>query len=296
LYHAKDEGKNTFRMYSKELNRSSHERINLIHGLQHAVERDELVLHYQPKICNKSGKVAGVEALLRWNSNEFGMIFPDKFIPLAEESRLIMPIGEWVLRTACEQQVAWKKLGFDLSMAVNLSAVQLKSPHLIASIQTILQATGIAPEQLELELTESCLVEKPDEVIRILERLRGLNCKIAIDDFGTGYSSLSYLKNFPVTTLKIDRSFVKDLSHSYSDRAIAQSVVDLANNLNMLTVAEGVEHLDQQKILEGIGCNFVQGFLHYRPVTPDQIPVILQARNVSIKDQELRWSQPIQQS
>jgi len=279
LYHAKDEGKNTFRMFSEELTRSSRERINLVHALQHALELNELALHYQPKISNTTGKVTGVEALLRWKSAEFGMIPPDRFIPLAEESRLIIPIGAWVLKTACAQQVAWKKEGCDLSMAVNLSAVQFKAPDFIEGVQRVIDETGIVPEQLELELTESCLVEKPDEAITILEKLRGLRCNIAIDDFGTGYSSLSYLKNFPVTVLKIDRTFVKDLSNSSSDRAIAQSVVNLANNLDMVTVAEGVEHLHQQSVLEEIGCNYVQGFLHCEPVPPEQIPPIVRARN-----------------
>jgi len=279
LYHAKDEGKNTFRMFCEELTRSSRERINLIHALQHALDRNELCLHYQPKIDNATGKVTGVEALLRWTSPELGSIPPDRFIPLAEESRLIIPIGEWVVRTACAQQVAWKLMGCDLSMAVNISAVQLKSPDLIQTIQRVIDETRIEPEQLELELTESCLVDRPDEVIKVLEKLRALRCSIAIDDFGTGYSSLSYLKNFPVTVLKIDRSFVKDLSSSSSDRAIAQSVVNLANNLDMVTVAEGVEHQHQQTVLEEIGCNFVQGFLHCEPVPPEDIPAIVKARN-----------------
>ncbi|GFO58202.1 hypothetical protein GMST_05270 [Geomonas silvestris] len=279
LYHAKDEGKNTFRMFCEELTRSSRERINLIHALQHAQDRNELFLHYQPKIDNSTGRVTGVEALLRWNSADLGSIPPDRFIPLAEESRLIIPIGEWVIRTACSQQVAWKRVGCDLSMAVNISAVQLKSPGLIETIASAIEETGIEAEQLELELTESCLVDRPDEVIKILEKLRELRCNIAIDDFGTGYSSLSYLKNFPVTVLKIDRSFVKDLTSNSSDRAIAQSVVNLANNLDMVTVAEGVEHQHQQTVLEEIGCNFVQGYLHCEPVPPEEIPAIVRARN-----------------
>jgi diguanylate cyclase (GGDEF)-like protein len=272
LYKAKDEGKNTFRMFSEELNRVTHERINLSHALQHALPRNELFLYYQPKIGRIGRDVIGVEALLRWNSSEFGLIEPDRFIPIAEESRIIIQIGEWALRTACEQQVAWKKQGYDLSMAVNISAVQFKSNHLIQSVKDIIDETGVNPRQLELELTESCLVDKPTEAIGILEKLRDLKCSIAIDDFGTGYSSLSYLKNFPVTVLKIDRSFVTDLAHNPNDRAIAQSVVNLANNLNMVTVAEGVEHPDQERILEEIGCDYFQGYLYCQPVPPDQIP------------------------
>jgi len=279
LYHAKDEGKNTFRMFSEELDHSSHERLSLLHALHYALERNELCLNYQPKICNATGKVIGVEALLRWNNAELGSILPDRFIPIAEESRLIIPIGEWVLRQACAQQVAWKRMGYDLSMAVNLSAVQFKAPNLIETIRAILTETGMEAEKLELELTESCLVDKPDEAIKTLAKIRELNCNIAIDDFGTGYSSLSYLKNFPVSVLKIDRSFVKDLFSDSSDRAIAQSVVNLANNLNMLTVAEGVENSDQQEILKGMGCSYVQGYLHSRPVAPEYIPDIVRSRN-----------------
>jgi diguanylate cyclase (GGDEF)-like protein len=276
LYHAKDEGKNTFRMFSEKLNRTSHERITLTNALRHVLERTELTLQYQPKINLNNGKITGVEALLRWNSPEFGQVSPDRFIPLAEESRLIIPIGEWVLRTACAQQVVWRRQGLDLTIAVNLSAVQFKSPCLVESIKTILEETDILPEQLELELTESCLVNNPVETIKTLGKLRDLKCQIAIDDFGTGYSSLSYLKHFPVNILKIDRSFVKDLTHNFGDRAIAQSVVDLANNLNMVTVAEGVELSEQQTILKEIGCGYVQGFLYCRPVPSEQIPDIVQ--------------------
>ena len=279
LYHAKDEGKNTFSMFSEELNRLSHERITLTHALRRVLERNELVLHYQPKLSTGSGRITGVEALLRWNSPEFGMVYPDRFISIMEESKMIIPIGEWVLRTACEQQVAWKKQGYELTVAVNLSAVQFTSPDLVQSIKTVLLETGILPEHLELELTESCLVINPNETIEILDKLRALKCSIAIDDFGTGYSSLSYLKNFPVTVLKIDRSFVKDLCSNSGDRAIARSIVDLAKNLNMETVAEGVELQGQQRILEDIGCGFVQGYLHCRPIPPEQIPAMLRMKN-----------------
>lgn len=275
LYSAKGGGKNTFHMFSDELNRSSHERISLIHLLKSAVDRNELVLYYQPKVCNKTGRMTGVEALLRWNSTELGMVMPDKFIPVAEESRLIIPLGEWVLRNACKQQVAWKRLGNDLTMAVNISAVQFNDPRLVETVGSIIGASGIDPEMLELELTESALVDRPDEVIETLVKLRELKCNIAIDDFGTGYSSLSYLKDFPVSMLKIDRSFVKDICHNPSNRAIAQSVINLANNLNMVTVAEGVETVDQQVLLNDMGCCYVQGYLHSPPIPADDIPNII---------------------
>ena len=278
LYQAKKKGRNTFRLFSEELNRLSHERILLTNGLRQALERSELVLHYQPKISFDSGRISGVEALLRWDSPEFGRVMPDRFIPIAEETMMIMEIGEWVLLKACAQQVAWKHQGLDLTVAVNISAVQFRSPRLVQTVQSIIEETGIVSERLELELTESCLVDDPEETIKVLGALRELRCHIAIDDFGTGYSSLSYLKNFPVTILKIDRSFVRDLAENSGERAIAQSVVDLANNLNMITVAEGVELPEQQKILEDIGCHFSQGHLFSEAVPAGAIPGIVQGR------------------
>ena len=276
LYHAKEEGKNTFRFFSEELNNSFRDWIAMEHGLRHVLDRNELELQYQPKVNAVTGKVAGVEALLRWHSPELGLVSPLRFIPLAEETRQIISIGEWVLRTACRQQLAWQQQGIRLTMAVNLSAVQFKSPSLIDRIAAIIDETGIQPESLELELTESALVDKPDDAIHVLEQLRSLGCGISIDDFGTGYSSLSYLKSFPVTILKIDRSFVRDLAHDSGDRAIAQSVVNLANNLDMKTVAEGVEEPEQLEILKQIGCTYIQGFIHSRPVPADQIPAVIQ--------------------
>ncbi|GFO55267.1 hypothetical protein GMSM_22740 [Geomonas sp. Red276] len=275
LYHAKDAGRNTFRMFSEQLDRAFHERLSLIHALQHALEFDELSLVYQPKVCLQCGEVIGVEALLRWHSAVLGEVEPARFIPIAEETRQIVPIGEWVLKTACRQQVAWREMGTDLAMAVNISAAQFKSPALIETIKGILEETGIDPERLELELTESCLVERPDEATRILTKIRDLRCKIAIDDFGTGYSSLSYLKNFPVTVLKIDRSFVKDITRNPNNQAIAQSVVNLARNLSMLTVAEGVEEVAQREILKEMGCRYFQGFLHSRPMAPEEVLVVV---------------------
>ncbi len=271
LYHAKAEGKNTFCFFADELTSQSRDRIALEHGLRYALERQELRLLYQPKVELQTGRVVGVEALLRWESPEFGLVSPVRFIPLAEETRLIIAIGEWVLKTACQQQVAWQQQGVDLTMAVNLSPVQFKSPLLVERVTELLAETGIAPDRLELELTESCLVERPDEVVQLLERLRALGCGIAIDDFGTGYSSLSYLKNFPVTALKIDYSFVRDLVHNAGDRAIARSVVELAGNLSMTSLAEGIEQLEQQEILRNLGCVYGQGFLYAHPLPADEV-------------------------
>lgn len=279
LYHAKEEGKNTFRFFSAELNSTLNDRIAMEQGLRRLLDNQELELHYQPKIAVATGRVVGVEALARWNSPEFGLVSPLRFIPLAEETRQIIPIGEWVLMTACRQQLLWQQQGLQLSMAVNLSAVQFKSPALIERISAIIDETGISPENLELELTESALVDKPDEAVRLLKQLRSLGCSISIDDFGTGYSSLSYLKNFPVTILKIDRSFVTDLAYNPGDRAIAQSVVSLARNLGMQTVAEGVEQQEQLDILRQIGCTYIQGYFYSRPVPAARIPGVVSALN-----------------
>lgn len=272
LHHAKADGKNTFSFFRDELNQQSHNRIVIEQGLRRALERDELLLLYQPKVELETGQVKGVEALIRWNSPDLGQVSPLRFIPLAEETKLIIPIGEWVLRTACLQQLSWQKQGLDLEMAVNLSAVQFKSPYLVEQISRIMDETGMNPEKLELELTESALVEKPEDAVHILIQLRGLGCKLSIDDFGTGYSSLGYLKNFPITTLKIDRTFVRDLERNSGDRAIAQSIVHLATNLSMKTVAEGVEKPEQLDILRQLGCSCVQGFYYSRPVPAEQIP------------------------
>lgn len=240
-------------------------------ALRHAIKREELVLHYQPKVCHTLGGVMGVEALLRWNHAQQGMISPVRFIPMAEETRLIIPIGEWVLRTACQQQVALKKNGLDVSMAVNLSAVQFSTSDLVERIRMIIDETGIHPDRLELELTESALMTDPEKAVKTLEELRNIGVSIALDDFGTGYSSLSYLKTFPINVLKIDRSFVRDLGHDSGDRAIARSIVDLADNLGMKTVAEGVETTEQIEILLELGCSCLQGFYYARPLPDEQL-------------------------
>lgn len=281
LYHAKGEGKNTFSFFDEELNSASRNRIALEQRLRQVLDKEELLLLYQPKVNLATGKVEGVEALVRWNSPEFGMISPLRFIPMAEETRMIIPIGEWVLEAACRQQVLWQQQGLPLTMAVNLSSVQFKSTTLIEQITAILDKTGMDSGMLELELTETTLVEKPKEATWILEQLRSLGCGVSIDDFGTGYSSLAYLKSFPVTVLKIDRTFVRDLASNSGDRAIAQSVVDLARNLNMRTVAEGAECQEQLAILKELGCDYVQGFVYARPVHPDELPGVVAAINGS---------------
>lgn len=271
LYHAKALGKNTFSFFVEELNVSTQERMKLETALRTALERKELKLYYQPKIQLATGRVSGVEALLRWDSPVFGTVSPVRFIPVAEETNLIISIGEWVLQEACMQQVAWKRAGLDLKMAINLSSVQFRTANLIERITEVIDRTGVATDAVELELTESALVDSPKQVEQTLTGLRELGFGIAIDDFGTGYSSLSYLRNFPVTVLKIDRSFVRDIAFDSGARAVAQTVVDLATNLNMETVAEGVETSEQLDILRKIGCHQVQGFYYAKPMPAEKL-------------------------
>ncbi|MBJ6723225.1 EAL domain-containing protein [Geomesophilobacter sediminis] len=276
LYHSKGEGKNTFRFFHEELNRITRDHMALDHALRHAVQNDELVLLYQPKVNLETGEVTGVEALLRWNSPTFGMVSPIRFIPIAESNRTIIPIGEWVLRTACRQQVAWREQGLDLDMAVNISPIQFKSQAVISQVSSAIAETGIDPARLELELTESTLVEKPEAAMKTMNNLREIGCGIAIDDFGTGYSSLSYLRNFPVTCLKIDRSFICELAKNAGDRAIARSIVELAKSFGTCTVAEGVEGMDQQDILSDLGCDYIQGYLYSPPVAAERLVQVVQ--------------------
>lgn len=273
LYHAKERGRGIYCFFDQVLNELNAGRLALESALRHALERNELFLQYQPKVDTATGSMLGVEALLRWHNPVHGTISPVRFIPIAEETRQIIPIGEWVLRTACLQQVVWQQQGLSLTMAVNLSAAQFQTSNLIEVVASILDQTGIDPAFLELELTESTLVHNPTEAAETLEKLRSLGVGIAIDDFGTGYSSLSYLKRFPVSTLKIDRSFVRDLVTDPGDRAIAQSVVALSSNLNIKTVAEGVETQEQCVILKAMGCNLVQGFLYAKPMIAEEIPL-----------------------
>ncbi len=240
-------------------------------ALRYAISKQELFLLYQPKVELATGFITGVEALLRWQSPEFGLVRPDTIIPLAEETKLILPIGEWILESACRQQTKWLAEGHDISMAVNISSVQFKDSELPQKIGRIIRETGIATNRLELELTESILVENPKYVSKFLATLRQLGCSLAIDDFGTGYSSLSYLKSFPLNVLKIDKSFIFDMEKNPSDRAIVQSIVNLARNLSMKTVAEGVENLRHRDILTALGCDYAQGYYYSRPEHPEKI-------------------------
>ena len=276
MYAAKAAGKNQYRFFDPDMNHSAMERIELEQDLRHALKRDELELHYQPKLCVASGSVCGAEALIRWRHPRRGLIPPAKFIPLAEEISLIVEIGEWVLRTACRQAVAWQKEGLRLrGVAVNLSAIQLESETFVDSVERILAETGARTEAIEFELTESMVLRNPDRSVVTLNRLRQLGIRLALDDFGTGYSSLSYLKRLPVDSLKIDRGFVEGLPDGADDAQIVRMIVALAKSVRLEVVAEGIETEAQREFLTQLGCEFLQGYLIAKPLPADEFRAFL---------------------
>jgi diguanylate cyclase (GGDEF)-like protein/PAS domain S-box-containing protein len=267
MYLAKDRGKNNFQFYSPQQNAHSFERLALESALRHALERREFVLHYQPKVDIASGRIVGVEALLRWNHPDLAMVAPNQFVPLAEETGLIVPIGRWVLRTACAQLAAWRRDGLSpMRIAVNLSARQFVDDALISDIGDALAAAGLPPDGLELEITESMVMQNPERAVMTLARLRELGISVSIDDFGTGYSSLGYLKRFPIDNVKIDRSFIKDLPHDMDDAAITRAVIAMAQSLRIRVIAEGVETREQLEFLRTHECNECQGYYLSRPL------------------------------
>ena len=272
MYYAKQHGRNNYRFFTTEMNTSATERLQLESQLRHALERQELFLAYQPQVDIASGATIGVEALVRWKHPDRGIIPPLKFIAIAEETGLIVPLGQWVLEEACRQAMAWSAEGLPpLRVAVNLSARQFRDRHLLQQVRDVLTRTGLPPERLELELTESAIMDNPEQGVEVLRNLRALGLHLAIDDFGTGYSSLSYLKRFPIQRLKIDRSFVMDLEHDANDVAIAQAVIALARTLGLGVTAEGIETAAQLEMLRSFGCSEGQGYLFSRPVSAEEM-------------------------
>jgi diguanylate cyclase (GGDEF)-like protein/PAS domain S-box-containing protein len=267
MYKAKQAGKNNFQFYTRELNAMLLERLELEYHLRHAIENNEFELYFQPKMCIHSGKITGLEALLRWHSSIWGMVSPQKFIPIAEESILIEQIGDWVLEEACRQVVyLHQKTGQILSIAINISPRQFYKPDLPEVIEKAISQSKLNPFLIELEITEGAIVRQPSRFINILKRLKSLGIKLAIDDFGTGYSSMSYLKNFPIDHLKIDQSFVKNLEDDITDQAILRAIVALGKNLGLQVIAEGVETESQRNFLAAIGCDQMQGYLLGKPM------------------------------
>ncbi len=268
LYRAKERGRNNYQFYLPAMNSGASELLTLENRLHQALEGGEFVVYYQPQVNLNSGKITGMEALVRWQHPEWGLVSPAKFIPLAEETGLIAPIGEWVLRTACAQNKIWQDAGFSpLRVAVNLSGRQFQNPNLVAVVAQILQETGLAPHLLELEITESSIMQNTEMSLAMMRELREMGVHISMDDFGTGYSSLSYLKKFPLHTLKIDRSFVRDLKEHPPDAAIVAAVIKLAGCLNLRVVAEGVETKEQMELLRRLQCEEMQGYLFSPPLS-----------------------------
>jgi len=273
---AKQHGGDQYQFYTAAFNIGSSERLALQSSLRHALERQELLVYYQPQVNLKTGKIVGTEALVRWQHPERGLVSPDKFIPIAEETGLIVPIGEWVLKTACQQTKIWQDAGFKaLRVAVNLSSRQFSQIDLRHQLVAILMETGLDPKYIELELTESMLVQNTEVAIRRLNALKSLGVEIAIDDFGTGYSSLSYLQQFPFDILKIDRCFIRNITENPSNSAITKAIIEMAKTLNLKLVAEGVETESELSFVCQHQCDGMQGYLFSRPLPAHEFQQLL---------------------
>ncbi len=276
MYHAKSLGRNNVQFYTDDMDQNASRRFVISNSLRRGLEQKEFRVFYQPKVDVASGRIVAIEALVRWEHPELGLLSPVEFIQLAEENGLIMQLGEWVLREACLQNVRWQTEGIvDMRMAVNLSGYQLQHTALIATIRRVLKDTGMLPEHLELEITESVIMQNPDFVVTVLSEISELGIHISIDDFGTGYSSLAHLKRFSVNTLKIDKSFVQDVDFSTTDAAIATAIIAMGNSLKLNVIAEGVETQGQYDFLRENNCDQVQGYLFCRPLPPDDLMELL---------------------
>ncbi|MGZ5492359.1 MAG: putative bifunctional diguanylate cyclase/phosphodiesterase [Thermoanaerobaculia bacterium] len=283
MYRAKEQGRDNYQLYAPAMNARALERLGLENMLRKALSQQELVLHYQPQISAQTGLTVGVEALVRWQHPERGLLSPAHFIQVAEVSGLIVPIGEWILRTACKQLKTWKrKIDDQFIVAVNLSARQFQQPDLVEMIRTAIQDTGIEASSLEIEITESNAMQNAENTMYTLRELKGLGVRISMDDFGTGYSSLNYLKRFPIDTLKLDQLFVKDVATDPTDAAIVSAVIQMAHSLNLKVVAEGVERQDQLEFLRRHDCDIIQGYLFSKPVPADQLEAFINERKAAV--------------
>ena len=276
MYYAKESGRNQYQFYTQELADKSTNKFYMESNLRRGLENDEFEVYYQPQVSTESSKIIGAEALVRWNDPEHGVISPSVFIPVAEESGLIEPLGLWVLQTACKQAARWcRDINPDFCISVNLSSKQLAADNILDSVQTILDESGLSAENLELEITESAIMENPEGGVSQLERVRKLGVSIAIDDFGTGYSSLSYLKRLPITRVKIDRSFLQDVHINRDDQMIVNAIIMMSKSLGLRVIAEGVEHELQLQYLKNYGCNEYQGYYSSKPVPAEKFEMLL---------------------
>jgi EAL domain-containing protein (putative c-di-GMP-specific phosphodiesterase class I) len=281
MYFAKEEGRNNYQFYSKDIQSLSNKRFSIETNLRRALERNELSLKYQAKVDFKTGMITGVEALLRWKNLSIGLITPTQFIPVAEETGLIVPIGRWVMKTACAQNVAWQRQGLPpVCMAVNLSLRQLIDDNLLEDIKAALDDSGMAPNLLELEITESMVMHNPPRLIELLTNIKKLGVRLAIDDFGTGYSSLAQIQHFPIDTLKVDRSFIRNLAQDSENQAITQAIITMGKTLKLTVVAEGVETQEQKDFLRDLICDEMQGFYFSKPIASDQFGDLLRNNNI----------------
>ena len=278
MYQAKENGRNNYQFFEKDMNVRALERQSVEENLCFALDRDELVMHYQPKINLKTGEITGVEALIRWQHPERGLIGPLQFISVAEDCGLMLPIGNWVLRESCRQAKEWQDAGLrPIEMAVNVSSVEFRNEDFLEGVKTILEETGLSPHYLGLELTESVLMQHAKFTVPVLEKLKAMGVRLAIDDFGTGYSSLSYLRQFPIDTLKVDQSFVHGINADTDGATIINAVINMGSNLNHRVIAEGVETVEQVAFLQAHGCDEGQGYYFSRPVPASQFAKLLEA-------------------
>lgn len=279
MYRAKEGGRNRYHLYTPSIDENALERLELENSLRAAMERNEFLIYYQPKVNIKTGQIVSLEALARWRHPEFGLVPPSQFIPLAEETGLIVPFGEWVLRTACAQNKAWQEAGYTpMSVSVNFSPRQFQQLNLAEMVEKVLEETHLEPRWLEIEITENIML-RGEDAIAILRRLSDLGVQISIDDFGTGYSTFSYIKKLPIHSVKIDRSFVSDIDSNINDEAIASAMISMAQSLSMNVVAEGVETKEQMKRLDSLNCPEMQGHLFSRPLPAEELSLLLDRMN-----------------
>ncbi len=285
MYRAKELGRNTFQFYSSDMNVATLEHLLMESSLRQGLNNGSFILHYQPLVCLKSGRIVGVEALVRWLHPDLGLIMPDRFIKVAEDTGLINPLGDWVLCEACRQAMVWQTAGLPaLTMAVNVAPVQFRQSGFVAEVAGALAASGLEARYLELELTERTVMHDAEINLGTLSAIHRMGVDLALDDFGTGYSSLAYLKRFPVGKLKIDRSFVRDLEVDQDDRAIASTIILMGHNLRLKVLAEGVETASQLELLRKMGCDMVQGFYFSQPVPAEQMAELLRQQPFMIKE------------